>query len=74
MTTNFNLDLVRKGSKVVTRQGNPVKIITITNGKVIASVYPANKLSKIPTTVKYNMDGSMYHKDYEHPMDLLMVA
>ena len=75
MATNFDLtSILNHKNSVVTRQGNPVKIITITNDKIFASVYPANRLSKIPTTYKYNMDGTLYSKDYEHPLDLIMVA
>ena len=72
-TTNFNLtSALNRSNKVVTRNGNKVVVVTKTNDKVIANVYQANKLSKVPTQVKYNLDGTLYGPNYEHPMDLFM--
>ena len=75
MATNFNLNSALNGNSVVTRNGNRVVILSVaSNGKVIANVYNANKLSNIPTMVKYNQDGTLYGPTYNHPMDLVMAA
>lgn len=71
---NFDLNLaLNKNTKIVTRNGNRVEIICVSRDKIVANVYPANKLGG-PRQTKYNLDGSRYSPSYEHFEDLFLVA
>lgn len=57
-----------------TKNGNRVVILSVSNGKIIANVYPVNNLSNVPTMYKYNEDGTLYGSNNPHPMDLELAA
>ena len=59
---------------MTTKNGNRVVILSVSNGKIIANVYPVNNLSNVPTMYKYNEDGTLYGPGNPHPMDLEMAA
>lgn len=68
----FNLEAARKGAKVVTREGLPVKFMTVTaDNKVLAVIKNGPTFTQVPE--KFNLDGSKY-KGTEHYTDLFMAA
>lgn len=72
MKKPFNLEEARKGAKVVTREGLPVRFMTVTaDNKVLVVINHGPTFTRVPE--KFNLDGSKY-KGTEHYTDLFMLA
>lgn len=63
---------MKKGTKVVTRDGKRAKVICETRGKLLVVVY--GKVSCEDHQYKYNLDGSRFSSSLIHNLDLMIAA
>lgn len=63
---------MKKGTKVVTRDGKRAKVICETRGKLLVVVY--GKVSHEDRQYKYNLDGTRYSANLIHNLDLMIAA
>ena len=69
----FNLtEAMKKGTKVVTRDGKRARVICETRGKLLVVVY--GKVTWENRQYKYNLDGSRYSFNFIHNLDLMITA
>ena len=67
----FNLvEAMKKGTKVVTRDGKLAKVICETRGKLLVTVF--GKATYENRQYKYNMDGSRFSPTLIHNLDLMI--
>ena len=67
----FNLEeAMKKGTKVVTRDGKLAKVICKTRGKLLVTVF--GKATYENRQYKYNMDGSRFSPTLIHNLDLMI--
>lgn len=67
----FDIEEARKGAKVVTRLGFPVRIIAITTNKIMAVIQRGLLSNQVAE--KWNHDGTKFANS-EHFTDLFLVA
>lgn len=63
---------MKKGTKVVTRDGKRARVICETRGKLLVEVL--GKVSWENRQYKYNMDGSLFSPNLIHNLDLMIAA
>lgn len=69
----FNLaKAMKKGTKVVTRDGKSARVICETRGKLLVEVL--GKVTWENRQYKYNLDGSRYSSNLIHNLDLMIAA
>lgn len=69
----FNLEqAMKKGAKVVTRDGKKAKVVCVTRGKLLVTVF--GKVTYEDRQYKYNLDGTRYGTNFIHNLDLMIAA